>query len=90
MQSAGSQASEAVSDRTDAINVTAGWVFGLVVLGVAVLGMGQCIQYERWKERTCMQQGGAIISRVSPGATENRDACMKIDVQMTPLVMPKP
>lgn len=80
-----------MSDRTNAIWSTAGGVALILALGAITLGISQCIGYERWKERSCMQQGGALINNPAPGSGQNnnRDACMKVDVQMTPLVMPK-
>lgn len=80
-----------MSDRADMIWGTAGSAALLGVLAAIILGISQCINYERWKERTCLQQGGALVNNPAPGSggNNNRDACMKIDVQMTPLVMPK-
>lgn len=79
-----------MSDRSETIWAVGGSTILIAALAAIVLGVSQCISYERWKERTCLQIGGAIISNASPGSggSGNRDACMKVDVQLTPLPMP--
>lgn len=64
--------------------------FSLIAAGLlasAVMGATYCIQYDRWKERQCLNQGGALMSNATPGMS-GRDACMKIQIQMTPVALP--
>lgn len=81
-----------MSDRTDGIWAVGGSLAGLAIIGALTLWMSTCVQYDRWKERECLYQGGAIINNPGPGAAasgSNRDACMKIEVQMTPIALPR-
>lgn len=75
---------------TETIYATAGSLAGLVVLTAAILGMSQCVSYDRWRERTCLSQGGAIVSNPSPGTSggDGNKGCFKLTVEMQPLAMP--
>lgn len=54
---------------------------GVVVAAIALLGVTRCVEYNRWKERTCLSQGGTLVYN-----STGRDACMK--VEMSPLPVP--